>query len=354
MLFALCFMLMFIAGIAAVVFAIQLLAGKIRPNEHVDYEKSRKIVKYSLAAAAALFVLCIITVPKSENRGDDPVVEQNSRDEAAEAAEDSVPEDIEELSQKTAEEAVAEKTEKEKEETAEVSDDAEVDDADEASEREEVEAATAENAEGRRDETLNGRGRADSGRSEPQYVGVIGYAAVASDQEYKLNKSDDFANEDLWMIPTYRKDKQFWEETGTMIPHKTEVVVKEQELEHSGFGAYHGYLLVEETVSGEQYYIDAINYVTKPYWTYDVKEAAKTGYFVAEFRQTSDFYPVDNGGEKTELDDGVIVLVTGRSGTTSKYKADDVPIETTVWKQWRYGYGGVTIHFNEDDLTMVY
>ena len=84
MLFALCFMLMFIAGIAAVVFAIQLLAGKIRPNEHVDYEKSRKIVKYSLAAAAALFVLCIITVPKSENRGDDPVVEQNSRDEAAE------------------------------------------------------------------------------------------------------------------------------------------------------------------------------------------------------------------------------------------------------------------------------
>ena len=55
---------------------------------------------------------------------------------------------------------------------------------------------------GVRDESLEGRGRSDSGRSEPQYVGIIGYATnwgeSYSDNEEYLSGS--------WLVPVYQKD----------------------------------------------------------------------------------------------------------------------------------------------------
>ena len=205
------------------------------------------------------------------------------------------------------------------------------------------------------DENLNGRGRADSGRSEPDYINVIGYVALSASQAYDVEKLDTFQDESLWVVPTYEQDKQFWNENGT-LPHKTEVVVREQMLKHEGYGSYSGYLLVEKTDDGSQYYINVNNFITKPYWTYqnDMRTSALTGDFVAEYKQVSDYYPVDSGGDKLEIPDGTIVLVTGVTDTSSKFYSSETSIEAIVWKEWRNGYGGVKCHFNADDLTIIY
>ena len=38
------------------------------------------------------------------------------------------------------------------------------------------------------------------------------------------------------------QNKQFWNKTDITLPHKTEVLVKEQDLKHEGWGRYSGYL----------------------------------------------------------------------------------------------------------------
>ena len=209
-------------------------------------------------------------------------------------------------------------------------------------------------AKGRRDESLKGRGMADTGRNEPDYVGVIGYVVISSSQEVDIEKLDTFTDESLWVIPTYKQDKQYWVETGKTVPHKTEVVVKEQMLEHQGYGSYSGYLYVEETATGSQYYIDVKTYVTQPYWTYDdLTKAALVGDYVAEYHQKSDYYPMTSSGDKADLEDGMIVLVTGK-GTPKGYSDTQVSVQALAWKEWRLGYGGVDVYFNPADLTIKY
>lgn len=204
--------------------------------------------------------------------------------------------------------------------------------------------------------TLNGRGKADFG-GEPNYLHVIGYAALSSSSRQALNleKTDAFQDESLWAVPTYEKDKQFWSVSGS-LPHKTEVIVRGQELKHTGYGYYDGYLLVEKKDDGSQYYISVKDFTTKPYWTYqdNLKEAAKTGFFVAEYNQVSDYYPVDSSWDKLDLPNGTLVLVTGLTGTSSKYRANETELEAIVWKEWRVSYGGVKCHFNSEDLRIVY
>ena len=205
---------------------------------------------------------------------------------------------------------------------------------------------------GVRDESLEGRGNSDSGRSEPQYVGIIGYA-VNWGESYYDNTEYLSGN---WTVPVYEIDKQFYNEVGT-IAHKTEVLVLSQELEHEGWGRYSGYLTVEDTATKDQYIIAVYNFITKPYWTYeDLLEAVSVGHFIAEFNQVSDYYPVNQSNEKVELEDGTIVHVIGKTGTYGKNGPDNDTnqIEAIVFKEWKYGYGGVSVFFNIDDLTLVY
>lgn len=206
-------------------------------------------------------------------------------------------------------------------------------------------------SEGIRNENLNGRGRA------AEYINVIGYVVAGYDQNYTLEHTDNFQNLDLWVIPTYEPDKQFWNVVeGVVIPHKTEVIVREQILSHEGYGAYSGYLLVEELEGGEQYYINVMNFETKPYWTYndDLREAALAGDFIAVYHQISDYYPVSNDGSKAEIADGKVVLVKGVAGLSRYVNPDETGIDAVVWQEWKLGYGDVTIHFNADDLTIIY
>ena len=201
-------------------------------------------------------------------------------------------------------------------------------------------------------EPLEGRGRSDSGRSEPQYVGHRGYLTYYG----SFSSSDDSCLDIPWYVPTYTKDKQFWVESGK-VEHKTEVRVLWQDLEHEGLGRYSGMLQVERLDNGEQLYVDVSNFITKPYWAYpQLREASLIGEYVAEFNQVSDYYPVDRNNEKVELNDGMLVLVTGPTGTYGRNGPDNDthPIEAMVFKKWKYGYGGVSVFFTEEDLTVIY
>ena len=199
------------------------------------------------------------------------------------------------------------------------------------------------------------RGTVGTSKSEPSYIGSLGYAAVYEDQ--KLEKNSAFGTTP-WKMPVYRKDKQFWEQTGT-IDHKTEIVVIGQELEMPkrsySTSRCGGYLHVIRMDTGEDCWLDVENYVSSPYWEKSLTEAQEKGYCIATFKQVSDYYPVTKGNEKTELDDGTLVLLPMRSkeyGTSPDKKNN--PIPAVVFKQWRVSYGGVTVWFNEEDLTLTY
>lgn len=201
---------------------------------------------------------------------------------------------------------------------------------------------------------LKGRGWSDSGRSEPQYENILGYVVIDY-IDTKLTKTDDCFNT-LWAVPIYEKDKQFYVECGT-IDHKTPVAVKSQELKHEGYGAYSGYLIVERLDNGEELCIDVGNFITNPYWeSSDLISAVSTGYYIAEFNQKSDYFPVSKSNEKVLLDDGTKVLAVRKTGTYGRNGPDDSTnqIEAEVFKEWKYGYGGVSVFFNKEDLSIVY
>lgn len=201
----------------------------------------------------------------------------------------------------------------------------------------------------------NGRGKVDTRGKEPDYLGVIGYAAVYENQ--RLDKNANFS-QTPWKIPVYQKDKQFWKESGT-IDHKTMVVVIEQQLEkmsNTGYNSrYKGYLHVIRLDTNESCYIDVTNFVTNQYWTGDLSTAIEKGYCIATFKQVSDYYPVAHGGGKAELEDGMMILLPA-SGTHYYSSPDKTnnPIPGIVFKEWKYGFGGVFVFFNTADLSVIY
>lgn len=193
-------------------------------------------------------------------------------------------------------------------------------------------------------------GMAVSGREEPNYVGLHGYAMVYGNEAYELKESADFDSVG-WLVPVYEKDKQFYTQTRT-IAHKTPVGVKSQELQHQGYGFYDGYLTVENLESHEDIILNVSNFTTVPYWNNpDIEIVAKNTLAVAEYNQTSNFYPITRGNdkEKVELPDGTNVLICGYSYTTGSGNT----IEAKVFKEWQYGFGGVSVYFNKDDLKIL-
>ena len=97
--------------------------------------------------------------------------------------------------------------------------------------------------------------------------------------------------------------------------------------------------------------------MTEPYWeNSDLVEAAFDGYFIAEYHEKSDYYPVTKSNEPVMLDDGTKVLVVGKTGLYGRNGPDYsiTPIEAIVFKEWKNGYGGVHVFFNPEDLAVVY
>lgn len=200
---------------------------------------------------------------------------------------------------------------------------------------------------------LQGRGHSDSGRNEPQYVGVIGYAAVGYGD---LNYYGDVPCDIPWRIKTYERDKQFWIETDEGLEHKTEVVVKNQMLKHEGYDNYSGYLEVTRRSDGRDFYINVKNFITNPYWSTcnDVLSAVKVGECLAVYHQKSDFYPVNIDNKKLELPDGTLVIVVNTTGTYGRGRPDNKThqVSCCFWSEDTEDYRGA--FFNKDDLELQY
>lgn len=199
------------------------------------------------------------------------------------------------------------------------------------------------------------RGTVGTSKYEPDYIGALGYVAVYDDQN--MEKNAEFANTP-WKVPVYQKDKQFWEETGT-IDHKTEVVVIGQELEMPkrsySTSRCSGYLHVIRMDTGKDCWLNVENFVTTPYWEKSLTSAMEKGYCIATFKQVSDYYPVTKGKDKTPLDDGTLILLPMKSKSySSSPDKKNNPIVGIVFKEWKYGFGGVDVFFNEADLTLTY
>ncbi|MBR3100072.1 MAG: zinc ribbon domain-containing protein [Clostridia bacterium] len=199
------------------------------------------------------------------------------------------------------------------------------------------------------------RGMVGTSKYEPDYIGALGFVAVYDNQN--MEKNANFGTTP-WKVPVYQKDKQFWQETGS-IDHKTEVVVIGQELElpkrSYSTSRCSGYLQVIRMDTGEACWLNVENFVTSAYWEKSLTGAMEKGYCIASFKQVSDYYPVTKGKEKTELEDGTLVLLPMKSKNyASSPDKTNNPIVGIVFKEWKYGFGGVNVFFNEADLTLVY
>ena len=196
------------------------------------------------------------------------------------------------------------------------------------------------------------RGRTGRSKEQPDYTGALGYAAVSADQ--RLEKDAAFADTP-WQVPVYEKDKQFWNENGT-LPHKTEVAVLAQELtpprSRTSSARYTGYLQVLRLDTGEACWLDISNFVVSPYWEESLTAAQEKGYCIAVFFQRSDWYPVQSGGAKAELADGTPVLlpVKEKMFASSPDKKNN-PVGGIVFTG---APGGKTVWFHESDLSLSY
>lgn len=198
-------------------------------------------------------------------------------------------------------------------------------------------------------EEFKGRGISDSGRSEPEYIGITGYVVVGYSQEKSLRETDKLTKTP-WLIPSVSTN-------GKMFKHKTKVIVESQELKHEGWGTYSGFLTVKNAKTGKKNIVNVNNFITKPYWKYDnLTEAAKVGYYIAEYHQASSNYPITRQKELVKLETGMKILVIGPTDLYGRDGPDRniYSIEAIVFKEWSNGYGGVSVFFNPQDLKIVY
>ena len=192
---------------------------------------------------------------------------------------------------------------------------------------------------------MRGRGESDNGRNEPDYIGETGYVAVGFNEEKMIQENDDFGGTP-WYIPIYEKNDDGFIEIGT-VEHKTKVYVNSQSLYHTGWGWYDGYLEVTDDI-GNQFYIDVNNFLTYPYWDdSDLEKSALYGMFIAEYQNISGNSPM-SGERAVTIENGKKVLVVGLASNSKN------EIEAVVFGEWRYGYGGVRISFDKEDLKIVY
>lgn len=194
---------------------------------------------------------------------------------------------------------------------------------------------------------MYGRGKADIGRDEPNYVGISGYVSIWADEERTIKGSSDFVNTP-WYVPVYEKNPNGYSEIGT-VEHKTKVNVISQKLSHTGWGSFDGYLEVSDN-DDNIFYINVHNFITYPYWSaYDLENAAIRGTYIAEYHNNSGNSPM-SGSNAVEIADGEKVLVVGL--TSASDKTND--IDAIVYGEWRNGYGAARISFDKNDLLIIY
>ncbi|MFR6521068.1 MAG: hypothetical protein ACLUPZ_03310 [Lachnospiraceae bacterium] len=212
------------------------------------------------------------------------------------------------------------------------------------------------------DTSIHGRGHSDSGREEPQYVGLYGYTALTS-YEAEKESVDPSNAEQLgttplttpWYVPTYTKiDADHYQES-VSLEHKTIVKVISQDLTHDGWGVYSGYLDVN--VVGDQtatvYTIDVSNFITNAYWDMPILNSIGYGCCLAKYSQVSEYLPVYNDNRIADIPPESTVLISTIMDAP-KVDASARQIEARYYYDANDGDEYSTIYFNIDDLTIIY
>lgn len=212
------------------------------------------------------------------------------------------------------------------------------------------------------DTSIHGRGYSDSGREEPQYVGLYGYVALTDSEAEKISptpsNAENLSSTPLttpWYVPTYTKiDADHYQES-VSLEHKIIVKVISQDLTHDGWGAYSGHLDVN--VVGDQtatvYTIDVSNFITNAYWDMPILSSIGYGCCLAKYSQVSEYLPVYNDNRIADIPPESTVLIS-EVNRAPKVDASARQIEARYYPDPNNGDEYSTLYFNTDDLTIIY
>lgn len=206
----------------------------------------------------------------------------------------------------------------------------------------------------RTDPSVPGRGEADPEGNEPDYSGLLGFAALPEDPE--IGNSPAFCTPS-WEIPVYRRsgNRNTMVKSGT-LSHKTPVLVIRQKLREAGNGGYSGWLQVVRLDTREICYLKSSCFATRPYWDMPVTEIPAFGYCIAIYRESPGMAPRDRNGKSAAFRDGTKVLIPF-SGAFPMRNPD--PKNLTVQGIVFEGNDSGTeereiLYFREADLTVMY
>ena len=206
---------------------------------------------------------------------------------------------------------------------------------------------------------IYGRGVSDEpSGAEPDYTGLVGYAAVANNGEADPETGGtDFP----WTVPAYLLYSKRWYYTRPM-QHKTGVLVIRQMLKETESGLYTGRLKIIRMDTGEICWMDVENFITVPYWFYPVRRAVKYGNTVGAYRQKGSRVPTDGNGKPAEVADDTNVLIPGYGVWGIRPPEGSGMIAGVIFEEQVTEKDGQEIRetvsrillFPEEDLTMIY
>lgn len=205
----------------------------------------------------------------------------------------------------------------------------------------------------RRAEDMKGRGLPDEVGVEPDYRGVVGYVSLQT--SWEVSQFNKFT-ETPWVLPVYEKKDDDWVVVDT-IKHKTPVLIVDQEIRESKGHKFIGYLKAVRLDIHKEIWIDVTQFITVPYWTYELSEAVKYGYCIAVYRDTSRHEPMDKKKHRGTLPEGLRVLMCYT--VSARYHSPDKknnPLLGIVFKskEKKDAYTRMFLFFNQEDLTLIY
>ena len=199
---------------------------------------------------------------------------------------------------------------------------------------------------------LRGRGIADEEGQEPDYTGVIGYAAVDNDPGY--SESPRFPSY-FWMIPVYEDTEAGIGGQYGKLSHKMPLVAIGQKLTATEDGRYKGYVRAIRLDRQEICWIDVHCFTTVDYWSLPPAEATAYGYCLAVYREGSRSAPRTAEGRTVSLRDGTRVLLP-YAGAREEESPDPENLTVTgiVFRKAEGKAIPVVVFFHEQDLTLTY
>ena len=217
-----------------------------------------------------------------------------------------------------------------------------------------VRGADGKLLEPRRAPEMQGRGLPDQSGVEPDYRGVVGYASLQT--SWEVSRFNTFT-ETPWQLPVYTEKSGEFAPADDSIKHKTPVLVIDQQIRESKGHKFVGYLKVVRLDIHRIVWLDVTQFVTVPYWTYDLREALKYGYCIAVYRNSTRHEPMDRNKHRGTLPDGLRVLMCHT--VSSRYISPDKennPLLGIVFKSRdkKDAYTRTFLFFNQEDLTLIY